>query len=1557
MLLEDNGSINKKTQEAKGLNKELEKVRDNSSRAMSAPSRAGRPSNTEELVEYNRVRASTTGTGASARDFANQAQGLGGLVRLYAAWAANIFAVSAAFGALREAMNTQNMIEGMNQLGATSGQALGNLSKRFMDATDGAISLREAMEATVKATSSGLSSEQTLQIADIAKKASQALGVNMNDAVSRLTRGITKLEPELLDELAIFTKIGPATENYARSVGKTASTLTDFERRQAFANAVLEEGAKKFGEINLQANPYDKLLAALKNVALEGLTLINKVLVPIISLLSENPTILAAAIALFVKNILTTVIPAIGQWQLSLKNLADKAAEFASSKSFQVEESFVGSWEKKLGIPDLEKNVEKAKKEIASLSVPFGMSSSTSRMLGTIDKKNIITESDISKVTKAIEYRGKIVDTLNKSEKAADIEKVARAKQEIDFLKAKEASLKNLISATLALDAAQEKLEQQANVPAKFGSPEAIAKRDADLAQRRSDRLSTASNAVASVATLGLSGAISQLDEDLTNRGVKGFERFRQKGIGSMLAVGASIARVGSYLMSFVAGPLAVGIAAFFTLDMLFSKNSASLGEFSSAVDSSKQSIDSAQATVKKYGDNLISIAGIGASSNAIREVANEFGKLANALAKADAEASPWDRFIDGWKTLVGMDLRTKFEESMIPTIESGINAIADPRLKKQAEENLKALLNIDKLDKGSIRRGVESAVDIKGVGQSAKAILESAAQGSEELNKSLLEVKESFSTLDKDFQDLSNSLSNKDPFTKLGRSMINQTSVLEKVFEDPIKSTAILKAILEDTSKIRMFPAEFQNNVLNAAKNMSELEKQAIEAEAEITAMTSKLEGLRSRGNAGPAIRAEIALTEEKLDTASQNLIKASTSLAGLRQGLVDATKAATSQGFDLLTRQLSSAVAKASIGAQKALLQGTDRTPESIKFEAGLDKKAIDLQIEEINVTQNLANQMELTRLTYMEVDLAQEARSTTSFSKLEEISKKLANIARQREALESKNIVKDLKSGKIERSAVTASIIERRLGVETQKAGLSGQKAQIDIKEAIDRVDAVYDQGIRAINNAIEEFSVIRAEIVTRSATRNLTSEEQAVQTAELAVQEGILRDSLARYQAIKAQALAIEAITEAINRGHKEAVPPLVETLKNRTNELTRLDAIQARNKSNRELTLEQAKIEEEKTRKLKGQLDIYEEISKEMSHQSELQKIYGTLAEAEAAYERVLLDNLKEKGLISDDIYLRQVKQLELAVIERIRLAELADIELRKETALLEIRKKLALITKPDEATPLIEEAQNARNLAKAAADAANRRADIAKQTRNMQEDLSDRMKGFDQIFQNTFDRLADSILQFVETGKFSFKDLVSGMLKELVRLELKMQTMEIWKGIRGKGFLNWLSSLSGQNTSVPTAPPTDFGPPVWTAKGGAFNGLQANLPGMSLEAFANGGMFTNSVVSQPTMFKFAKGSRFGVMGEAGPEAVMPLKRDKNGVLGVRAKVSETKVDVVVNNYSGAQATATETTDSRGNRRIEVTVSEMVAGEMIRPGTSTNQAVRAATGSRPYVVRR
>lgn len=53
----------------------------------------------------------------------------------------------------------------------------------------------------------------------------------------------------------------------------------------AFSNAVLEEGERKFGAINIQTNAYTQLLAKLKDAATTIGDTLNVALVPIVKLL------------------------------------------------------------------------------------------------------------------------------------------------------------------------------------------------------------------------------------------------------------------------------------------------------------------------------------------------------------------------------------------------------------------------------------------------------------------------------------------------------------------------------------------------------------------------------------------------------------------------------------------------------------------------------------------------------------------------------------------------------------------------------------------------------------------------------------------------------------------------------------------------------------------------------------------------------------------------------------------------------------------------------------------------------------------------------------------------------------------------------------------------------------------------------------------------------------------------------------------------------------------------------------------------------------------------
>ena len=117
---------------------------------------------------------------------------------------------------------------------------------------------------------------------------------------------------------------------------------------------------------------------------------------------------------------------------------------------------------------------------------------------------------------------------------------------------------------------------------------------------------------------------------------------------------------------------------------------------------------------------------------------------------------------------------------------------------------------------------------------------------------------------------------------------------------------------------------------------------------------------------------------------------------------------------------------------------------------------------------------------------------------------------------------------------------------------------------------------------------------------------------------------------------------------------------------------------------------------------------------------------------------------------------------------------------------------------------------------------------------------------------------------------------------------------------------------------------------LFSAQGNAF-GL-----GGGVEAYALGG-----IVSKPTLFRHASG--LGLMGEAGPEAIMPLRRLGNGSLGVQASGlggdggggGGTTVQIIDqrSNSSAAAAQVSETTGPDGQRLMQVLIRDEVNKQM------------------------
>ncbi|WP_293921157.1 phage tail length tape measure family protein [Sphingobium sp. UBA5915] len=169
----------------------------------------------------------------------------------------------------------------------------------------------------------------------------------------------------------------------------------------------------------------------------------------------------------------------------------------------------------------------------------------------------------------------------------------------------------------------------------------------------------------------------------------------------------------------------------------------------------------------------------------------------------------------------------------------------------------------------------------------------------------------------------------------------------------------------------------------------------------------------------------------------------------------------------------------------------------------------------------------------------------------------------------------------------------------------------------------------------------------------------------------------------------------------------------------------------------------------------------------------------------------------------------------------------------------------------------------------------------------------------------------------VREGGNVFKTFAGSVVNSLNRIIDKLMDRAIDKfldmaftGGGGGGFFGSLMSSIGLGGST-----------TKNALGGVYGTPQR---------FAKGSAFTNSVVNTPTLFRFANGAALGEMGEAGPEAIMPLKRGANGALGVQMHGGGgRKIEVKVSNYNSfAGAIGVESIAAMNQQAAEATYEQV-----------------------------
>ena len=330
--------------------------------------------------------------GASAnatKNFSKMQQGMGGLVGVYASFAAQIFAISAAFNFLKSAGDLQTLGASQQAYAASTGLAMRVLADDIIAATGAQISYQEASQAAAIGTSAGINPQQLTQLGKAAKDLSVTLGRDVTDSFNRLVRGVTKAEPELLDELGIILRLEDAQREYALSIGKTAGELTQFEKSQAVVNKVLQEADKVAANAPDTVNIYNQLGKAFDDVIIKLKTIADAIAGPIAKVFIDTPALAIASFGLLLKGPLA----ALG---LNFKKITQGANESAAAMSLAAQKAKAQYEATKL-------TIESTTAAIRAQSAAAVAAGSKSKILGEWAKGGAITPQGVATIKKSLD--------------------------------------------------------------------------------------------------------------------------------------------------------------------------------------------------------------------------------------------------------------------------------------------------------------------------------------------------------------------------------------------------------------------------------------------------------------------------------------------------------------------------------------------------------------------------------------------------------------------------------------------------------------------------------------------------------------------------------------------------------------------------------------------------------------------------------------------------------------------------------------------------------------------------------------------------------------------------------------------------------------------------------------------------------------------------------------------------------------------------------------------------------------------------------------------------
>jgi len=166
---------------------------------------------------------------------------------------------------------TEMLRNSLQSLAASAGGSAAEMVSALKQSSQGLIAEQDLILGANRALLLGVAknSDDMVALMQVATVRGRAMGISVTQAFNDIVTGLGRGSALILDNLGILVDADATNEAYAATLGKTASQLSEVEKKQALVNKVIAEGktlvAESATDVQLQADSYQRLAAAWKD--------------------------------------------------------------------------------------------------------------------------------------------------------------------------------------------------------------------------------------------------------------------------------------------------------------------------------------------------------------------------------------------------------------------------------------------------------------------------------------------------------------------------------------------------------------------------------------------------------------------------------------------------------------------------------------------------------------------------------------------------------------------------------------------------------------------------------------------------------------------------------------------------------------------------------------------------------------------------------------------------------------------------------------------------------------------------------------------------------------------------------------------------------------------------------------------------------------------------------------------------------------------------------------------------------------------------------------------